>query len=94
MKISEQRVRNIIRKELKSLVEQEEGPVEYNSSIVIRLIQSDDFLEQSFDEEEGSVADRLRYVFDEFVRGDEDLERKYRNVRQKLKNELTRENDG
>lgn len=93
MKISEQRVRNIIRKELKSLVEQEEGPVEYNSSIVIRLIQSDDFLEQSFDEEEGSVADRLRYVFDEFVRGDEDLERKYRNVRQKLKDELTREND-
>ncbi len=93
MKISEQRVRNIIRKELKSLVEQEEGPVEYNSSIVIRLIQSDDFLEQSFDEEEGSVADRLRYVFDEFVRGDEDLERKYRSVRQKLKDELTREDD-
>jgi len=90
MRISEQRVRNIIREQIIGLLEQEEEPIEYNSSIVIRLVQSDDFLEQSFDEEEGSVSDRLRYVFDEFIRGDEDLERKYRNVRNELKQELNK----
>lgn len=93
MRVSKQRVRNIIREQIIDLLEQKNEPIEYNSSIVIRMVQSDDFLEQSFDDEEGSVSDRLRYIFDEFVRGDEDLERKYRSVREELKQELNKNDD-
>lgn len=92
MKITESEFRNIVRKEIYGfLFEEENEPIEYNSSIVIRLITQDDFLEQVFDDHEGSVDDRLRFVFDEHIRGENDLERLYRSEKEKLEQELTSE---
>lgn len=97
MKITENQFRSLVRKEIYHLLtEQEDGkePIEYNPSVVIRLVTQDDFLEQAFDDHEGSVDDRLRFVFDEHIRGESDLERLYRSEKEKLEQELTPEENG
>lgn len=86
MKLNKNTLKQIVREEMKALREQEE--LRYQPAVVIRMIVRDDFLEQTFTTEEGSVSERIRFVYDEFIRGEAEMERDYEKQMQELKDEL------
>lgn len=88
MKLSKEKLALIIKEEYQKIREQDEEPIQFNPAVTIGLIIKDDFLEQAFDDEEGSVAERLEFVFDEFIYGDAEQERAYRKEIESLLTQL------
>jgi len=88
MKLNKKRLNKIINEELYKVLREQDSVVDYHPSLVIKLVVNDDFLEQQFESEEGSVSERLLFIFDEYIKSDPGLQRDYEKVCENLIEEL------